>query len=303
MNYPLVSIITVNYNSLDVTLEFLDSIFKIEYPTIEVIVIDNASNENPQNTILKNYPQVRFFRTSSNLGFAGGNNVGVRAAQGKYIMFLNNDTEVSSQFLHPLVELLEHDPNIGICSPLILYYYTDHLIQYAGSTKVNPFTGRNKRPYFMQRDNNQFGHAFETSLAHGAAMMVPKHIIQQVGEMPEIFFLYYEELDWCEAIKRAGYKIYVEPRSKVYHKESVSVGKMSTFKTYYLNRSRLLYMRRNTFGLNKILWVIFFTLISFPKNSLLYLVRGQFDHLKAFADAVLWNLSHKKNGERLINAD
>jgi GT2 family glycosyltransferase len=128
-------------------------------------------------------------------------------------------------------------------------------------------------------------------------MMVPRKVVEQTGHMPEIFFLYYEELDWCESIKHAGYKIYVVPKSKVYHKESMSVGKNSTLKTYYMTRSRLLFMRRNTTGLVKLSWILFFILFSIPKNTLAYVVRREGAHLKAFWKASLWNVTHSSRGK------
>ena len=122
-------------------------------------------------------------------------------------------------------------------------------------------------------------------------MMVPKEVIEKVGMMPESFFLYYEELDWCEQIRRAGYQIYVEQRANIYHKESVSVGKMSTLKTYYLTRNRIFFMRRNRSGFQVFLFAMFLLFFTIPKNVLLYLVKGEFDHLKAFLRGVWWNIT------------
>jgi GT2 family glycosyltransferase len=129
-------------------------------------------------------------------------------------------------------------------------------------------------------------------------MMVPKKIINEIGLMPEFFFLYYEEVDWCESIKAAGYKIYFVPNSKVYHKESMSVGKNSTLKTYYMTRNRLLFMRRHTRGTIKFFWFIFFITFSLPKNALTYLFLSG-DHMRAFWQALAWNITHLSNGQKL----
>jgi GT2 family glycosyltransferase len=295
---PCVTIITINYNQLKLTCELLDSLRKLTYPQVEVIVVDNHSKENPAGVIGERYPEVKLILSSENLGFAGGNNLGIRASRGKYLLFLNNDTEVDPGFLEPLVALFESNPRAGAASSKILYYNSGETIQYAGSTRIDPFTGRSKRIGYMEKDQGQHNRLQETDLAHGAAMMVPGKVIEEVGMMPDFFFLYYEEVDWCESIKKAGYKIYFVPDSKVYHKESMSIGKRSTLKTYYMTRNRLLYMRRNTAGFRKLTWILFFLLFSLPKNALMFTLKRDIDHAKAFWKGLAWNITHLNNGKK-----
>lgn len=297
---PLVSIVTINYNQLQHTLDLLASLQKVSYSNVEIIVVDNYSTQDPTAAIKKQYPKVMVIRSEANLGFAGGNNLGIKAATGEYLLFLNNDTEVDSGFLEPLVTMFENNPKAGAASSKILYYHSDNIIQYAGSTMLNPFTGRNKTIGWMEKDNGQHDVLKETALAHGCAMMVPRRVIEQVGLMPELFFLYYEEIDWCQSIKRAGFKIYIVPESKIYHKESMSVGKKSTLKTYYMTRNRLLYMRRNSTGLHKTLALLFFMFFSFPKNLVTYLKQRETEHIKAFWRGCVWNLTHLPNGNKLF---
>ncbi len=292
---PLVSIITINYNQLQYTLDLLESLRHVEYRNIEIIVVDNASIENPATTIKDRFAEVHVIVSKKNLGFAGGNNLGINAATGKYLFFLNNDTEVTPDTIRPLVEYCEHHSDAGIVCPKILFHNSGETIQYVGASRINPYTGRNTRPGFGETDKGQYDSVLKTDYAHGAAMMVPRAVIDKVGQMPDIFFLYYEELDWCESIKNQGYNIYVVPESRVYHKESKSVGKNSTLKTYYMTRNRLLFMRRNTKGLPKLSWILFFVLFSIPKNSLVYLLKGETDQLNAFWKGLLWNFRHKSN--------
>jgi GT2 family glycosyltransferase len=296
---PRVSIVTINYNQVALTCELIESLRKVTYGNVEIVVVDNASTEDSSELFKSQYPEVIFIRSEKNLGFAGGNNLGVSKSSGKYIMFLNNDTEVHSGFLEPLVRLFERNPKAGVASSKILYFNSAEVIQYAGSTCVNPFTGRNKRVGFMEKDKGQHDILRQTDLAHGAAMMVPRAVIDKVGMMPEFFFLYYEEIDWCESIKKAGYEIYFVPFSKVYHKESMSVGKNSTLKTYYMTRNRLLFMRRNTTGLTKISWILFYISFSLPKNLFTYLIQRDPAHRKAFWRGLLWNVTHLSNGQKL----
>ncbi|MFD3000928.1 glycosyltransferase family 2 protein [Pontibacter toksunensis] len=293
MHSPLVSIISVNYNQASVTCEMLESLCQATYPNIEIIVVDNASPTDDPAIIEERYPTVKLLRSSSNLGYAGGNNLGIQQAKGKYLLFLNNDTEVDPGFLEPLVELFESNPQAGVASPKIIYYGTDKLIQYAGSSGINPWTGRSKGIGSHEKDNGQYSVSRQTALADGAAMMVPKKVIDQVGVMPELYFLYYEELDWCEMIKRAGYTCHYVADATIYHKESVSVGKFSVLKTYYMNRNRLLFIRRNVKGWAFLTSTTIFLMAAIPKKAIGHSFRREWKHLLALGRGLWWNLQNQ----------
>lgn len=293
-NFPLVSIISVNYNQTQVTCEFLDSIQTITYPNYEVIIVDNASPTNPPNIIEEKYPWVKLIKLNKNLGFAGGNNVGVRAAKGEFLLFINNDTEVEPNFLQPMLELFFNDATIGMVSPKIRFHHTPDTIQYAGYTPMNPFTLRQNLIGYRQTDNGQFDRTQATYSIHGAAMMVPLSVIKKVGLMAEIYFLYYEEHDWCTRIKKAGYQVYYQPKSLVYHKESISTGKESPLKIHFIARNRILYTRRNNKGFIFFVNFVYFNFVSIPKSTIEYLLQRRFDLLKAFYRAMFWNITHYK---------
>ncbi len=293
-NYPLVSIITVNYNQGKVTAELLRSLRGVTYPSVEIVVVDNGSPRENPDLLKEQFPEITLIKTGENLGFAGGNNAGIRVSKGKYLMFLNNDTEVEPGFLEPLVGQLEKNPNIGMVSPKVKYFYKPAVLQYAGFTRMNPYTVRNKGIGYMMPDSPQYNTIAETNYIHGAAMMLPQRVVEEVGLMPEIYFLYYEEYDWTEMVKRAGFKIYYQPESTVYHKESVTTGVESPLKTYYINRSRLIFTRRNIRGLALFISLFFQIFISLPKNTLLFLLKGQFGNTIAYLRAYLWNLTHYK---------
>lgn len=289
---PVVSIIAINYNSIADTLEFLESVDRTTYPAKEIIVIDNASKENPAEAIRRNFPGVKFIRSESNLGFAGGNNIGIDQATGKYLFFLNNDTLLPQDFFEPIVAFMEQHPEVGMASPKILYP-DDKTIQYVGSIGISPYTGRGKRIAVLQQDAGQYDKCYPTDLAHGAALVVPSHVVKEVGRMPEIYFLYYEEHDWCEQVKRAGYQVYYLGISKIFHKGSVSIGgSQSPLKTYYMTRNRLLFARRNFSPLQRTLAITFFTLFSVPKQTLLTVMRGHYQLLRSFYQGIAWNLKN-----------
>lgn len=294
------SIITVNYNSLEVTKELLESVFENSYQNTEIVVVDNASRNNPSSEIARDFPSVKALRSEENLGFAGGNNLAIPHCHGEYFLFINNDAELNDGVIESLIDLFESDPSIGIASPKLCYYNTipelvPDVIQYAGTTEVHPFTGRNSTIGERKTDNGEFDQPIETAYCHGAAMMIPRKVLEEVGPMSEDYFLYYEELDWCERIKKAGYKVFVDNRVKVYHKESISVSKVGAAKTYYLNRNRILFMRRNKSTGQFLMFCLFLLFVAIPKNCLRFLKRREFDNLKAYCNAVKWNFTEGKN--------
>lgn len=292
MENPLVSVITVNYDHPEVTLALLASLRKVTYPNIEIVVVDNASpNDDP--SILKNsYPEIIFIQNHENLGFAGGNNLGVRKAQGKYLLFINNDTEVESDFLEPLVVKCESDAKIGAVSPKIKFYDHPYTIQFCGQAPMNNYTMRSHGIGHGVIDKGQFEVDSPTHFVHGAAMMVPRSVIKEVGLMPECYFLYYEELDWCASIKRAGYQLWYVHNSAILHKESISTGKLSPFKTYYMNRARLLYLRRNVKGVTFFVATMYQIFIAIPKNLVVFLLKKDSGHFKAYTRALMWHVKH-----------
>jgi GT2 family glycosyltransferase len=301
----MVSIITVNYNQADYTCALLDSIRRQDFRDVEVLVVDNASRDNPAARIAEQYPEVRFIRSEQNLGFAGGNNLAVREARGDLLFFINNDAEITEGCIARMVRFFEEKPRLGIVSPLICYYpelqtpnaelQTSNvdLIQYAGMTRVHPITARNRTIGNKELDRGQFAEPQPTAYAHGAAMMLRRSVLDEVGPMSEDFFLYYEELDWCERIRRAGWEVWVEPRARVYHKESVAVQQIGGLKTYYLNRNRVWFMRKHYGGWRLAGFYAFLLLVTVPKNVMAYFLKGEKENLAAFLKGVWWNFTRK----------
>ncbi len=288
---PLVSIITLNYRQAGVTCEFLESCRKLTYPNYEILVCDMKSDEDAREIIdPEKYPHTKLYCSELNLGFAGGNNWGMQFAKGDYILLLNNDTEVTPDLIEKLLIPFGIDKRTGAVSPKINFFDPADMIQYAGFGKMNLVTGRNKTFGYKERDHGQYGQIRPISGAHGAAMMIKKEIIEKTGKFPEKFFLYYEEWDWSTRIWNAGYKIYYQGLATVYHKESVSVGKLNPMKEYYLTRNRILYMRRNSHGIRFIAFTVFFTFFTLPKTVLKYTVKGNFTFLKAFMRGVRDNM-------------
>jgi len=293
-----VSIVTVNFNQPQVTEELLATIPAMK--DIEVIVVDNGSEKNVTPQLQLKYPTVKFIRSEKNLGFAGGNNLGIQQAAGDYLFLVNNDTEFTPGLIETLSEVLDKHPEVGMISPKIKYFYNKGMIQYAGYTPLNYYTGRNSCIGLREDDNGQYDHiTAPTAYCHGAAMMVRKTAIEKAGMMNENFFLYYEELDWGEHIKRAGYQAWVCTEALIYHKESVSVGKNSRLKEYFMNRNRILFIRRNAPFFKKIIFYLYFILMVVPRNVIKYIKAKNYNYIPTLIQAVWWNLTHNKNSKNL----
>lgn len=275
-NMPDISFITICYNGFKDTCELIESLQdKVSSVSYEMIVVDNASRENEAEKIKKLYPWVTTIRSDVNGGFSGGNNIGIRAASGKYIFLINNDTYLESDHIGCLIERLESRPDIGGVSPKIRFAFPPQHIQFAGFTPLSHITLRNSMTGFGCPDNGEYDTARPTPYLHGAAMMIKREVIEKVGLMPEIFFLYYEELDWSTSMTRAGYELWYEPRCTVFHKESQSTGQLSKLRTYYLTRNRLLYARRNLKGFSRFASILYQSTVAAAKNSLVFILKGR----------------------------
>ena len=239
-----ISVITVNYNGMNDTCALLDC-FTFTEEDMEVIVVDNGSKHGAAAVIARKHPQAKVIEAGENLGFAGGNNLGIRNAHGRLLYLVNNDTEINVADIYKLADKLESSEKTGMVCPKIKFFFDNHKIQFAGFTPLSHVTFRNKGIGYGETDHGQYDKPCKTPYAHGAAMMVKKEAINKVGMMPECYFLYYEELDWSMMMRRGGYEIWYEPSATVLHKESQTTGAESPLKTYYITRNRLLFVKRN----------------------------------------------------------
>ena len=274
-----VSVITINYNGLEDTCALIETIPFNE--NMEVIVIDNASKNQEAETIAKLYPKVKVIKSKRNLGFAGGNNLGIQAAQGKYLFLINNDTIFKEFNIQTLIDRLESSLHIGIVCPKIRFSWDNNPIQFAGYSELSKITVRNHAIGFNEEDHGQYDTAHPTPYAHGAAMLIKREAIDKVGLMPECYFLYYEELDWSMMFTRAGYQIWYDPQCTIFHKESQATGQNSPLRTYYLTRNRLLLVCRNYQEFNKTLAYIYLISVVAFRDILKHTLTGRFDLLKA----------------------
>ena len=277
MKLPELSIITVNYNGFADTVQLIESIQTHLAIPYELIVVDNGSMADEADMLKHQFPNIKVIRSDRNLGFAGGNNLGIEHATADFLLFINNDTYVKdNSFIH-LVERMKKEPILGGISPKILFADQEKLIQFAGYTPLSSITLRNRLIGFKEKDTGQYDHPISTPYLHGAAMLIRREAIEKVGGMPEIYFLYYEELDWSVQLRRAGYRLEYNPAAVVCHKESSSVGQESPLKAFYMTRNRLLFAKRNLSSFHRFLSIAYQISLALPKRVFHCLLKGNPD--------------------------
>jgi GT2 family glycosyltransferase len=244
MILPDVTIIVLNWNGLDDTLACLNSLTQLDYSAFQIVVVDNGSTDGSPNAIRKAYPDVMVFEIGENLGYVGGNNMGLDYAcsvNSAYALLLNNDTVVTPDFLRRMVEFAESDPIIGIVGPTIYYAEPANMIWAAGG-KLDRRTGLTLLCGMDEIDHGQFGvEPRQVDFVTGCALLVKTAVVKDVGKLDSRFFAYFEENEWCSRISQAGYKIYHLPMAKIWHKISPDHREHSPQVYYYMTRNRLLF--------------------------------------------------------------
>ena len=300
---PFVSIVTLNWNGLAVTLEFLESMKSSTYKNYEIIVVDNGSVIDPTDKIIAgNYLNTKVVKSAINLGSAEGNNFGMRNSSPNYdfCFQINNDAEITPDLIEKCLQPFYEDPNIGVVCPKIRFHHNPTIIQYAGFNKMNMLTGKTTAVGSLEEDNGQHDISGYTYSAHGAAMMVKREVVDKVGMMEEKYFVYYDESDWSARIIKAGFKIYYQAQGLCFHKESISMGKESPQKVYFMTRNRIFYMRRNANLPQLIVFISFFSFLTVPKTILKLSIKKEWKHLKAFIQGIKWNLENTKYSPSII---
>ncbi|WP_281615289.1 glycosyltransferase family 2 protein [Flammeovirga sp. SubArs3] len=296
----LVSIITVNYKNNAVTLDLLHSIIGLNRNDLEVIVVELGSQNCDPSIYQAIISDIVVIHNKENLGFSAGNNLGITKASGEFLYLVNNDTILLRNSIDPLIKILNDDPTIGIVSPKIKYYDEPNTIQYAGYTLVDTLTGRNKTIGEYAKDNPEYNHSYEVGFIHGAAMMTKKEYISKVGLMPLDYFLYYEELAWSDCFHKQGLKTYYEGNAEILHKESMSVGKNSPLKEYFIFRNRLLFMKHYTSSTQFPIFFIFISIFSLPKRYFSLLFQSNTKNLRkalltGYTDAISYLINTKNH--------
>ena len=250
MNDPQVAIIVLCWNGVSDTLECLRSLRGVDYPDLRVIVVDNGSTDDTFDAVSDQFPEVELIQTGENLGFAGGNNVGILHAietGADAVLLLNNDTVVDANFLRPLVDTLYQSEAIGATNPTI-YYYDEPKVIWAAGGRLDWITGVAYQRHLNEVDLGQLKEPEEIDYGVGTALLIKREAIEATGLLDPNFYLYYEETDWCCRARDAGYSTVLVPSSKIWHKISKSIGEGNPRQAYYFSRNRLLFLSKRGSG-------------------------------------------------------
>jgi GT2 family glycosyltransferase len=241
-----VGIVILNWNGHDVLQDCLRSIFALGYPCFQVIVVDNGSTDVTTEMLERDYPNVLRIENKVNLGFAAGNNQGIRLALergNEYVLVLNNDTILDPDCLTRLVERAQSDSRIAAISPKIYFAQPPDSLWFAGGT-FNYWTGRNGHVGYKKSDTGSWNAAEEVEFISGCALLTSRTAWQNIGGFDELLFTYSEDVDWSLRVRKAGFKLFYEPRAVVWHRESFSTVRngWQAIQLYYCTRNPMVVM-------------------------------------------------------------
>ncbi len=258
--FPKVTVIVVNWNGSVDTLACLGSLREVIYPAFEVLLVDNGSIDFQAETIRTLFPEITLAEMGRNLGFVGANNAGLELAQergAEYALLLNNDTEVSPDFLNRLVEAAQSAPDVGAVGPTIYYHSQPQTIWSAGGA-IDWHRGSTRMLRIGEEDHGASSDIpYEVDFVTGCAMLVKMEVVRKIGPLDARFFAYYEETEWCVRMRKAGYRILQVPQAHVWHKISPQARESSPVVHYYMTRNRLLFLKLSQAGARPWLYTLF----------------------------------------------
>lgn len=272
--------VTVNWNRYEDTCACLDSLLTQQGVDVKLVIVDNGSDDNSEKQFRQHYPQATIIRSETNLGFAGGFNLGILAAldfDPVYIMIINNDTIALPGMINSLVDEMDSS-EVGICSPVIYYYSEPTSVWSSGGnfTKalITPINAHHKNSYLHLP-------VYRTFLS-GCCLLMKRDLINSIGLFDESFFLYYEDLDYCLRVLHSPWRMKLIPAAKLLHKVSISSeGFLSPRERYYMGLSSGLYYRKHMNWTN-IWFIIPFRFVSAILWSVRLIVRGNWASLRAY---------------------
>lgn len=247
---PSVAIVILNWNGQAFLEQFLPAVLASTYENKTVIVADNASTDTSVAYLQSAWPQVRIIQNSVNEGFAKGYNTALKQVQSDYYVLLNSDVEVTPGWIEPVIELMEGNSSIAACQPKLRAWKQKELFEYAGASGGwidafgYPFS-RGRVFDICETDNGQYDDAAVCFWASGAALFVKADVYHQLGGLDEYFFAHQEEIDFCWRLQRAGYEVYVQPQSVVYHVGGGTLPMGNTKKVYLNFRNNLIMLAKN----------------------------------------------------------
>jgi GT2 family glycosyltransferase len=300
--FPSVAVVILNWNGRHFLEKFLPTILSSSYTNTSVIVADNASTDDSIEFLKNKYSSVRIIQNNANEGFARGYNTALRQVQADYYVLLNSDVEVTPGWITPVIDLMENDKAIAACQPKMLAYDNKNLFEYAGAAGGwldhlgYPFA-RGRIFEVCEEDNGQYETPQQCFWASGAAFFVRASVYHQLGGLDEYFFAHQEEIDFCWRLQLAGYKVFVQPASVVYHVGGGTLPAGNSRKTFLNFRNNLIMLTKNS-APGTALWKIPFRMFLDAVSAWRGLFSGDGGYFIAVIKAHLhyagWFLFHQK---------
>ncbi|MBR9701507.1 glycosyltransferase family 2 protein [Candidatus Pacearchaeota archaeon] len=288
---PKIGILLLNLNGSKDTIECLKSIKEINYKNYEIWVLDNGSGDDSVKKLRELKKKVKFnlLTLKENKGFTGGNNYlfnKIRKEGLDYLLLLNNDTIVEKNFLNPLMEKMGKNDNVGVVAPLVYNYYNKARLSFVDSPgKFNLLMGCGRRTR-IHKEND-----FQVDYASGVCWLIKKDLFEKMGGFNDKFFAYGEEIELAFRIKKAGFKTFIIPSSRIWHKGAATSKKISGLRRYLENRNTIWFEKKYG-GFYYYPFLLYFMLYKTPKNILkISLNKNRYENLKAFLRGVRDGLS------------
>jgi GT2 family glycosyltransferase len=290
---PSVAIILVNWNGFDFTEACLNSLRGLEFPDFKVILVDNASDNTEGKRLKDSFPEIQLIQNNENLGFAGGNNVGIRKALEEgysHVMLLNNDTEVEPDFLGEMMRKFNSNAKLGVVQPLICFLHQRDRIWSAGG-KWNSFLGRSITLGDRKMLNEYPIKDRPLDWATGCCMLISREALLATGLLNENYFAYFEDVEWSLRFRDKGCEIALARKALIYHeagassKKQHSEGTLSAKVFYYHVRNQIFLLRSELNGL-ALPFAFGYHLIRFSLWMAYFCLRGRFQKLKAVAKGI-----------------
>lgn len=268
---PSVAIVLINWDNEADTIDCINSLNKISYPNYKIFLVDNGSKENSVRQ-LRSFAgeKLELIENKANLGFSGGNNVGFKKALEEnfdYVLALNNDTTVQSNFLEELVMIAQSDYKIGVAGPKIYFYSVPNRIWYGGGT-FSWFRASSHLQLGDIDDAPNEEEAKETQYMTGCALMIKSSLLKEIGDFCEDYFIYYEDTDLSLRARKAGYKIMYAPSSKIYHKVTRSISKIGNPRIHYYHTRNFLLLTRRLAPWHVKLTIYIYSFLNYTKQVL-----------------------------------
>ena len=240
---PLVAIVVLSWNQLQLTLACLESLQGLEYPDYRVLLVDNASTDGTPQAVRERYPQVAIIENRENLGYAEGNNVGIRRALedgADYVLVLNNDTLVAPDLLSELVRVAAADSGVGLVGPTIYYADPPDMVFALGS-RIRWAAGTIRHRGMFQPASQVPGLTAPepVDFLPGTAVLMSRQCLERVGLFDPAYFLNFEDVELCVRAGRHGFRVLFAPQAVIWHRVSATLGLASPANTYYMTRNAL----------------------------------------------------------------